>query len=749
MIYPTVPEIGKSAEIISSFGGIDKNIQISENFFSQMKNMTSVYYPMAAAREPRGATNIPAGVYAMQFCNTYGTREDISSGEITEDVFAAVYEENGEAVLKLLKKDGTEAKASYKLGGKAEGTELIAQAGYVYAFPQGVRRSTYTGENGSLSNETVTKRVKLQDTSLLGGNAYFSMMPCDAEGIEDGGASASYAATRIYDGSDSGMIRGAGELIIVKASGFSVNAYGTTVKVDKDGKVVEKYYGKAESIEIPAGGYALTGAGDPSEWLNQHCAVGTYIATSGLNVSVFTSKNNSIVYEEPETPFNGLKWYDRATSSKYVYSSAAGEWRQYTLNYILFKYTESSSAADNSQLFDVLYNGEAKTDINGNEMRSPFEGFKEGDCIKIKGFSEEQDGSYIIAAIRNGGLVLNGVIFETVTKNLSEVDTGDNSKAVIISRNVPKMDFVIEAGNRLWGCYYGVGEDGEVINEIYASALGDPTNWRKYEGISTDAWTATIGADGPFTGAIQYGGYPLFFKENTIIRVYGSAPSSFQIASYNYRGVAKGSHRSLAVCDEVLYYLSNDGVMAYNGAVPQKVSAALGKEVYKNGVAGAIGSRYFLSCEDSEGNTHLFVLDTALGAWHREDDLRVEQFLRHDTELYMLTEGKIITATGGKERVSFECETGEWGLDDPFRKYYEKFIIRTIVPTGAELYIHASYDDGEYVALNSFKRGKFNVCEVRDIPHGCDRIKLKFKGRGDVKIVSIYREISSGGDNVY
>lgn len=748
MRLPIINEIPQDAEVISSFGGLDKGIQISDNLFSDMTNMTGDFYPMAASRQSRGGVDLPGGVFAMQMCNTYGTREDAAQGAVREDVFAIVTsDQNGEAFLELRDSNGEEAKAPFMLGGSAKDTTLICRAGYVYAFPQGVRRATYEGENGSLSNTTITRRMFAHDEALIPGGAYFEMRPCDSEGIVDGGPIASRAATKLFDGTDPSVSRQYGDLIIVRASGLAVNEFGTTVKVSSEGKVLEKYYGVAETIEIPAGGFALTANGDSASWLSNNAKEGRFISISGMKLSIFETADSSVVFEKPDSPFNGQKWYDRATSKKYVYSTAQGEWMPYTLNYIFF--TFEPGVGDSAYLYDVLHNGKIDLKLDGTEALLPFEGFKEGDAIKIKGFSEELDGSYIIEKVAGGGLVLRGVIFDSAVKMLSDVDDEEYSKAVTVSRALPKMDYVIESGNRLWGCYYGIGEDGKVINEIYASALGDPTNWCKYQGISTDSWTATIGADGPFTGAIQYGGYPLFFKENAIIRVYGTAPSSFSTAEYNYRGVQKGSHRSLSVCDEVLYYLSDDGVMAYNGSVPRKVSDALGRERYKSGVAGAISSKYYLSCLDASENCHLFVFDASLGVWHREDELRVDQFLRHKTQLYMLTGGEVKTVYGSGETVEFEATTGEWGLSDPIRKYFSRFLIRADVPFGAELEAFVSYDGGDFSSIKSFRRGDFEVYELSGIPRDCDKIRLKFKGRGPVKISYIFREVSEGGENIF
>ncbi len=742
MIVTKLDSIGKDTVMLSSFGGLDRNVLISENCFSEMKNMTGDFYPMAAARSGRGRTGL-SGISAMQICNTYGTKDDIGNSQIRENVFALVSEGEDGAVMSFKDLAGEDVLSPVTIGGYAKDTSLISRAGYVYAFPQGYRRACYSGgESGFLSLETVTTRAAAKDGQDLSGNAYFEMRPCDENGVADGGALATHVATKIYDGT--AQLSRENEIIIVRADGLKVNEHGTTVKVDSTGKITEKYYGIAEEITVPDGGFALSGHGSPGTWLYNNATIGRYISIDGMKVSVFETQANSVVYEKPETPFNGLKWYDKATGNKYVFSSAQGEWTAYTTNYILFTYTEGGSAGDYDVLFDVTYNGEKKNDNEGNELRAPFEGFKEGDAIEIAGFSEERDGTYIIASLSNGGLVLNGIVDDTTRYQLDEV-----GKGVTISRNVPKMDFVIESGNRLWGCYYGPNDKGEVINEIYASALGDPTNWRRYQGISTDSWTATVGADGPFTGAIQYGGYPLFFKENAIIRVYGTQPSSFSTAEYSYRGVQKGSHKSLAICDEVLYYLSADGVMAYNGSVPQKVSQALGREHYRDGAGGSCNSKYYLSCRDSTDNVHLFVFDARYGFWHREDGLWVEQFLRHKTELYMLSGGEILTASGEGETVKFEAITGEWGLSDPFKKHFDRFIIRAIIPFSGELSVYISYDGGEWTPQGGYVSNGMTVFDIRNVPNRCDSVRLRFEGRGDVKIVSVYRSVSEGGRDVY
>ena len=61
--------------------------------------------------------------------------------------------------------------------------------------------------------------------------------------------------------------------------------------------------------------------------------------------------------------------------------------------------------------------------------------------------------------------------------------------------------------------------DGKAVNELYCCALGDFKNWNRFLGISTDAWAASVGSDGAWTGAANYLGYPTFFKEHVIHRI--------------------------------------------------------------------------------------------------------------------------------------------------------------------------------------------------------------------------------------
>ena len=72
-------------------------------------------------------------------------------------------------------------------------------------------------------------------------------------------------------------------------------------------------------------------------------------------------------------------------------------------------------------------------------------------------------------------------------------------------------------------------------------------------GISTDSWVGSVGTDGQFTGAITHLGYPLFFKETVLHKVYISQNGAHSIQDTACRGVQSGCGDSLAIVNEVLY----------------------------------------------------------------------------------------------------------------------------------------------------------------------------------------------------
>jgi hypothetical protein len=370
--------------------------------------------------------------------------------------------------------------------------------------------------------------------------------------------------------------------------------------------------------------------------------------------------------------------------------------------------------------------------------------FKVYDGVTISGITaegaESLNGSHALWGCTDDSVIVVGLIDKAITQD----------DAVMIARELPKMDFITESENRLWGCRYGTAANGQTVNEIYASKLGDFKNWNCFMDLSTDSYTASCGTDGPFTGAITHMGYPLFFKENCVHKVYGNYPANFQIQTTACRGVQKGCEKSLAIVNEILYYKARSGVCAYDGSLPVEMSAALGEKRYGNAVAGAHGNKYYISMQES-GVYQLFVYDTAKGMWHREDALKVDGFCSFGAEMYAIIGGKIITMLGsgtkGTEKVAWSAQTGEIGLSTPDMKYISRLTLRMAMDIGSEVRLYAQYDfSDEWELLCSLRSGDLRSFSIPVRPKRCDHMRLKIEGEGPAKIYSITKTIAQGSE---
>ena len=426
---------------------------------------------------------------------------------------------------------------------------------------------------------------------------------------------------------------------------------------------------------------------------------------------------------EPDDPENGELWIDTGDGGSTL--------RQY-----------SSSEACWIELTEVY------TKISFASLGSVPALFGENDGVELSGaYFDELNGSKILYAV--GGAENTEADYIVVT-GLTGTAYTDNAGTVRIQRKVPQMDFVCEAQNRLWGCYYG-NDGSENLNEIYCCALGDFKNWSQFLGLATDSWRGSVGSDGQWTGAVNYLGGPIFFKENRIHRVSVSSEGAHRVDEMVCRGVQKGSHRSLQVVNETLYYKSRSDVVAYQGGFPVGISEVFGEELYDNAVGGAFGQRYYLSMQDKEEKWHLFVYNIARRLWLQEDALQAEDFARVGDELYCLSDDKIwaLNGTEGEteEELEWMAETGILYYAFSNKKYVSRYNIRGKMEKGAEMEIYIEYDsDGKWQKKGKIKQAGTGSTVLPIRPRRCDHMRLRIVGRGEAKIFSITKVLAVGSD---
>lgn len=452
---------------------------------------------------------------------------------------------------------------------------------------------------------------------------------------------------------------------------------------------------------------------------------------SSGTVSVTLAKGDGTPYGEytegdtaPENPENGQLWLDTSGDAPVMktWSEAQGLWVAEATTYVLVSATGLG------------------------------QGLKALDGVTVSGLEEGGlNGDWILTDAGPDYILFTGILQKALTQ----------AGEVRVERTCPEMDFVVEKDNRLWGC-------SSADHEIYCCKLGDPTNWRAYQGVATDSYAVTVGTPGPFTGAAVSGSAVIFFKENCLHRVYGTQPSNFTVYVDNLRGVQQGCHKSAVRVNEYLYYKSVFDVCVYADSEVAGISAALGTESYKNAVAGVCGNRLYLSMEDQEGAWQLLVYDTAAGVWTREDGTHALGFascltetfmLRADGELYALLPGEynkdffmvgsdytVYAQEETDEEVSWELRTGEILRELPDHKYIGKIQLYLELDPGARAEVALRRDGGAWEKVQELSGGDQRRCTLPIYPRRCDRMEIRLTGVGHARLVNWSKYVGYGSE---
>ena len=335
-----------------------------------------------------------------------------------------------------------------------------------------------------------------------------------------------------------------------------------------------------------------------------------------------------------------------------------------------------------------------------------------------------------------------------------------------IKRDIPDMDIITEWNNRLWGA-------NNRDNTIYACKLGDPKNWQYFQGTSLDSYYAQQGTDGDWTGVAPYSGHLAFFKESSMCKIYGTAPSNYQIANVECYGVEKGSRRSVVTINDTVFYKSQIGIMAYDGAVPVCISEKFNCK-FKNVIGGTENTKYYASIQKQGGGYELMVLDIDRAVWHKEDSKRMRHACTVNNRLYFAEyeDAELLCADdlfcddylimGSDDVEGTVCisnplvasetydELPSMAVFGPFDEYieehkiYSKLALRLIIHSGTALNVYIKLNDGEWELVKSFNPAETHGEVVPIIPRRCDRYSVKIEATGNYEIKSLTRRVRQG-----
>lgn len=357
--------------------------------------------------------------------------------------------------------------------------------------------------------------------------------------------------------------------------------------------------------------------------------------------------------------------------------------------------------------------------------------FEVGEAVVVTGSSVAANNrTPVIREVLDGGKKL---VFtnNTFTEHAAETLT--------LKRTVPDMEFLCENENRLWGCKG---------NEIYASALGSPFRWNNLEGLATDSYAVTVGSVGDFTGACSYLGYPIFFKEDGIYKMYGSKPSNYQLMSSAVGGVQTGAGGSTAIAGETLYYLARTGMVAYTGGIPAPISKAFGAERFVSAAGGSDGTRYWV-CLYAAGESvgTMFCYDPRSGQWYKEDAAAAKWFARQGGVLYFLEESGALRSIGtvGQGGVAWMAETGDFTDNGPDKLWSVRLQIRLEMDEGSRAVLEVQFDsDGVWRPLHELASPSKRSFLLPILPRRCDHYRIRLSGEGGCRVFGLTREYYRG-----
>lgn len=377
---------------------------------------------------------------------------------------------------------------------------------------------------------------------------------------------------------------------------------------------------------------------------------------------------------------------------------------------------------------------------------------EEGDAVEIEGINAisaikvKDNQKYFVVTKKK-----NNEIYLPVTINAA---AGGLSYNLTFKRTLPKMDFVTESQNRLWGCRYGDDGSGETVNEIFASKLGDPCNFHFFANTSIDSYYVSLGSDGAFTGAFTYQNNPVFAKRDCLHRVYGNYPSNYQVANLQCYGIKQGCENSAYVLNDIAYYYSPVGMVAYSGQLPTSIARPFGGQVFKDVVSGGTGNKLYCSMTDEDNNKHLFVFDDSKAVWHREDNLNIKCFSEINHELIATDSNDNLVSLGGiygqtsEGAVQWSFTTGDIGYTTPNHKRIVRMILRCKTEISTRARAEIQYDnDGNWHNVGEIRpNGRMKSYSLPIIPHRCDHFMIRISGSGKFELLSIAKFTAEGSE---
>lgn len=389
-------------------------------------------------------------------------------------------------------------------------------------------------------------------------------------------------------------------------------------------------------------------------------------------------------------------------------------------------------------------------------------GITEGMKIYVEGMADkENDGWYTVKSITYADSHVS-LFFEEDFKKSGRQDAETNNIRLYGEGNVvPELDYICALNNRLWGC-------SSSHRTVYASALGDPTDFWTFAGDSLDAWQVAVGTPGEFTGAVSMNNNVLFMKQHVIHKVLGGYPAEYMLYTYDIDGTSETNGKSLVNANGTVFFVTEHGIGTYEGSSSGILSKDLGEGNMYNSIGMWNGEQYYLHFDDGNRNQHTYVLDSRYGVWLEQDYGDVMELMHfEDGDYVLIREGtaedyttKLLRIDSGQPLLAadtdsdwqmtfkpfLESVSGNWGSSSHLfeKKRYSGLTFRLELPKNSWIKAELKSDDGRWVPVARKAGRKDGVDDFPVKTPRVDKIQLRLTGHGPVTILGMEREYIIG-----
>lgn len=264
------------------------------------------------------------------------------------------------------------------------------------------------------------------------------------------------------------------------------------------------------------------------------------------------------------------------------------------------------------------------------------------------------------------------------------------------SSSIPDLERACVHLSRL----FGTGED-----RIWVSAYNEPENFELDTATdygAASAWASTLQsntrADSPISAPVLYDGQLLCFKRN-FCHAINNNKNPFRVADLFCRGAI--SAEAIAEAGGRLYFVSDDGIYAYGGGSPERISDPLGLRDYGGALLCGAGDTCYIYLPSAHA-IYTYSAAVGFGRLALPDGLRPIALAATDEGAYALSEEGALWRLSGEQygEYCFESAYLTLGFDTPWR--IESVSVTAELGVGAHLTVSARTPGGEESRLGEF-----------------------------------------------